>query len=189
MKRFFLLSTLALALLGAGLTPQTSEARERVVHRDGRAVVRVHAGFPIRRALPRVVVRSPNIQLRVSPHVYLPTVHFGARVIRTHPRRDQILWQDSENLSRREGWTEVYLDVNNRGNSLLLDISQGPAQLSFAEVVFENGETRVVDFADRQQRMGLYPLLDFRDGRRVDHVRLVARATGRQSEIGLLMTA
>lgn len=203
MKRFFLLGTLALTLLGSGLAvPSTSEAQPRADHQydrrnddrrggryddRGRASVRVHAGFPLRRVLPRVVLRSPNVELRVSPRIYLPTVSFGARVIR-HPRHDQILWQDSEYLSRREGWTEVYLDVNQRGNSLLLDISNGPAQLSFAEVVFENGESRVVDFRDRQQRIGMYPLLDFRDGRRVDHVRLIARATGRDAEIGLLMT-
>lgn len=100
-----------------------------------------------------------------------------------------MIWEDSESLDRRDGWTEVFLDVDRRGRALYLDISEGSAQVSFAEVVFENGESRVVDFSDRRQRVGLYPLLDFRDGRRVDHVRLIARATGRETEIGVRMAS
>jgi hypothetical protein len=196
MKRLILLGSLALTLLVSGLAPQSTEARDRrdnrdrSYHRGERTVVRVHTGFPIRRTLPQVVIRSPHINLRVSPRLYLPPVVFNARVVRTPPRRDAILWEDSESLDRRDGWTEVFLDVDHRGKALYLDISHGAAQLSFAEVVFENGETRVVDFADRQQRIGLYPLLDFRDGRKVDHVRLVAKASsGRDAEIGLRLVA
>jgi len=189
MRKLILPGTVALTLLVSGLAPRATEARERVVHRGEHTVIRIHPGFPIRRALPHVVVRSPDIDIRVSPRIYLPPVTFNARVVRTPPRRDAILWEDSESLDRRDGWTEVFLDVDHRGKALFLDISEGPAQLSFAEVVFENGESRVVDFADRQQRIGLYPLLDFRDGRKVDHVRLVAKASGRQAEIGLRLVA
>ena len=39
-----------------------------------------------------------------------------------------------------------------------------------------HGETQVVDFNDRVHARGTYELLDFRDGRKVDHVRIVARA-------------
>jgi hypothetical protein len=34
----------------------------------------------------------------------------------------------------------------------------------------------VVDFDDKVFKPGLYTLLDFKDGRKVDHVRVVARA-------------
>lgn len=194
MKRLLLPGSLALAFaLSAFAVPQTAGAKDRdhdrTARRGDRGVVRVHAGFPIRRSLPRVVVRSPHIDVRVSPRLYLPPVVFGARVVTAPPRRADYLWQDSEQLDRRDGWTEVFLDVDRRGRALYLDISDGPAQVSFAEVVFENGESRVVDFRDRQQRMGLYPLLDFRDGRKVDHVRLIARASGRETEIGVRMVA
>jgi len=44
------------------------------------------------------------------------------------------------------------------------------------EVVFENGEAQVIDFNDSTHRKGLYSLLDFKDGRKVDHIRFVAKA-------------
>ena len=77
------------------------------------------------------------------------------------------------------------MDVDRRGNRLMMEIDRGPAQLSFAEVVFENGETQVVDFNDRVLGRGIYPLLDFRDGRKIDHVRLVARAERAATDIRL----
>ena len=57
----------------------------------------------------------------------------------------------------------------------------------FAEVVFENGDTRVVDFNNRTRTEGTYRLIDFADGRRVDHVHMVARATSEQARIGIWM--
>jgi len=52
-------------------------------------------------------------------------------------------------------------------------------------VVFENGETQVIDFNERVHTRGTYSLLDFRDGRKVDHVRVVAKASGEETEITL----
>lgn len=49
--------------------------------------------------------------------------------------------------------------------------------------MFENGEAQVVDFVDRVHRTGVYELLDFRDGRKVDH--LIAKASTQESEITL----
>ena len=57
------------------------------------------------------------------------------------------------------------------------------AQISFAEVVCENGETQVVDFNDRVHAKGVYSLLDFKAGRRVDHVRIVAKAATEETQI------
>ena len=77
------------------------------------------------------------------------------------------------------------MNVDRRGSGMLLQIDRGAAQLSFAEIVFENGDTQVVDFNDAVHRTGTYSLLDFRDGRKVDHVRVVAQATTRETEIRL----
>jgi hypothetical protein len=55
--------------------------------------------------------------------------------------------------------------------------------VSFAEVVFENGETQVVDFGDSTLNTGVYQLLDFRDGRKVDHVRVVAAAGSGEAKL------
>jgi len=143
----------------------------------------IHRGFPIRRALPQVYIRPPHIAIRVTPRVFLPPVVFGAAVT-TLPDGPRA-WQEDETLTRDDDWTEFSLNVNARGSRLLLDITGGPAQVSFAEVVFENGEAQVVDFNDRAQKLGIYNLLDFRDGRRIDHVRLVAKASDEETTIGL----
>jgi hypothetical protein len=45
----------------------------------------------------------------------------------------------------------------------------------------------VVDFNDRVHRPGFYSLLDFADGRKVDHVRLVARAVSADARLALLL--
>ena len=84
-------------------------------------------------------------------------------------------------------WTEISLNADSRGRKLSLELSAGKAQLDWAEVVFENGEAQVVDFAEKTHGPGIYALLDFRDGRRVDHVRMVARAKRDEARIALLM--
>jgi hypothetical protein len=50
----------------------------------------------------------------------------------------------------------------------------GVARLRFAEVAFENGDVQVVDFEEHTRPPGLYRVLDFRDGRQVKTVRLLA---------------
>jgi hypothetical protein len=102
------------------------------------------------------------------------------------PPRERLVWEDGETLSREEGWTEFTLNADSRGEALYLEIL-GKAQLEFAEVVFENGEARVVDFNSRTRGSGVYSLLDFRDGRKVDHVRMVARAKSDEARIVLRM--
>ena len=66
-------------------------------------------------------------------------------------------------------------------------VAGGKVQFDWAEVVFENGDAQVVDFAEKAHGPGLYSLLDFRDGRKVDHVRLVARAKSREARVVLKM--
>jgi hypothetical protein len=179
--------TLALLLLIGALLPlaDTAEAgRVRVVHRGRRTTVTVHRGFPLHRALPPVYVRAPRVAVRVTPRVYLPSVAFAAAVVAL-PAASARTWRDSEVIDRDEGWTEFTLNVDRRGTGLLLEIDRGAAQISFAEIVFENGETQVVDFSDRVHARGVYSLLDFKDGRKVDHVRVVAKADTGSAEIAL----
>ena len=182
MKRALMSLTLLLALLSAS-TPASAAPRVRVVHRGHRAVVRVHTGFPIVRPLPHVYVRPPRVTVRVAPRVFLPAVTFGAVVVASTPAPDTVVWRETEELERDDEWTEFTMNVDQRGRALLLEVTEGPAQISFAEVVFENGEAQVVDFADHQQRAGLYNLLDFKDGRKVDHLRVVAKSVGDEAEI------
>jgi hypothetical protein len=168
---------IAIALLIVTSFLPLADAHARVVRvrpRPARVRVTVRPGFPIRRTLPAVVVR-PGV-VRVAPRAYLAPVAFGAVVVASLPPAGAREWTAAENLEREDGWTDFSLDVDRRGTALLLDIDRGAAQVSFAEVVFENGEAQVVDFNDRNVARGVYSLLDFRDGRKVDHVRVVAKA-------------
>jgi hypothetical protein len=119
----------------------------------------------------------------VAPRLFLPRVGFGAVVVAPGPA--VMTWQASEALERDDEWTEFTMNVDQRGRKLLLEIDQGPAQISFGEVVFENGEAQVIDFDDRVHGTGTYLLLDFKDGRKVDHARLVARATREATKLSL----
>ena len=139
-----------------------------------RTTLVVHEGFPIRRTWPTVVVRSPARPIAVSaPSHYLPATRFASDIYRPAVRATS--WQDADTIWPEYGWVETTLNVDAYGRRLFLSIG-GQAQVAFAEVVFENGEARVVDFGDRNVRSGRYHLMDFPDGRRVDHVRVVARA-------------
>ena len=183
MKGF--VSTLLIALtVAAAASPLQAAAHVRVVHHPNRTVVRVGVGFPVRRPLPHVVVRAPAVAVRVAPRVYLPRVAFTAAVVAA-PVAAAVAWHNAEALNRSEEWTDFTFNIDRRGTGLLLDIQRGPAQVSFAEVVFENGDSQVVDFDDREHKIGVYSLLDFKDGRKVDHVRVVAKANTDGTTVGV----
>jgi hypothetical protein len=185
MKRILALLLVVVAVLPLSTTAEA--ARARVVRRGPRATVVVRPGFPVRRKLPAVYVRAPRAAVRVTPRVYLPGLVFGAAVVSVPVGGGA--WRDSEDLDREDGWTEFTLNVDRRGSGLLLQIDKGSAQISFAEVVFENGEAQVIDFSDQTRAKGTYSLLDFKDGRKVDHVRILAKAVTNSAEIGLHLVA
>ena len=172
---------LTLLLLAAA---SAEAARVRVTHRGHRTRVVVRSGFPLHRTLPHVHVRAPRVAVRVTPRVYVAPVVFRPVVVAA-PAPEHRVWMGSEELVGDEEWTELTMSVDAAGSGLLLQVEDGPARLSFAEVVFENGETQVVDFADEVQRRGVYRLLDFDGRRRVDHVRIVARADRENTAIRL----
>ena len=175
----------ALALIVATVSlSQAEAARVRVRTGPHRTTVVVRTGFPLHRVFPTVVVRPVPV-VRVAPRVYLAPVVFTAAVVASLPPVSARPWNQAEILDREEGWTDFTMNVDRRGSGMLLEIDRGAAQLSFAEIVFENGDTQVVDFNDKVHRTGTYSLLDFRDGRKVDHVRVVAQATTRETEIRL----
>lgn len=183
MKRILVVSLITLI----ALADSALAARARVRRGPGgRVHVTVRKDFPIRRTLPHVVVRPAPV-VRVAPRVYLPPVVFGAVVV-TSAAKVQV-WHESETLEREDGWTDFTKSVDRRGDRLLIEIERGAAQLSFAEVVFENGETQVVDFDDGTHRRGTYNLLEFKAGRRIDHVRVIAKATSNETEITLRLVS
>lgn len=180
MKRALAIAFAAVIVLSAAFE---ADARVVRVRRGpaGRVRVTTRPGFPIRRTLPTVVVRGGVV--RVAPRVYLGPVAFTAVALASLPPANVRVWTASEDLDREDGWTDLMMDVDRRGTRLVLEVDEGPAQISFAEVVFENGEAQVVDFDDKVHGQGAYTLLDFKDGRKVDHVRVVARAQRNETEI------
>ncbi len=157
-----------------------------VVHGGhARTVVVVRRGFPISRSMPMVVVRPARTRVMVTPGVFLAPVLWMAAIASLPPHAPMV-WEDSESLSRDDNWTDFTLNVNDRGRKLYLEI-QGWAQLNFAEVVFANGETQVVDFRECDRGAGTYSVLDFKDGRKVSHVRMVARARADGTKLVLKM--
>ncbi len=182
MKRTITIAILAAAIFSIANVGEGARHPRRV--RTTRVRVTVRPGFPIRRTLPNVVVR-PAPLVRVAPRVYLSPVVFGAVVIASLPAANLRVWSADEDLDREDGWTDFTMNIDKRGNRLLLQIEKGAAQISFAEVVFESGETQVVDFNDKIHRRGIYSLLDFQNGRKVDHVRVVAKAAGDSARITL----
>jgi hypothetical protein len=189
MKR--VVTLLLLAILGLQAVEPAFAAR-RVVVRKGRhhrTVVVVHRGWPLRRPARVVVVRPARVAVRVRPAVYLPVAVWTGVVVAAaaSPAHDVLVWEDGETIARDEDWTELTLNADSRGTNLWVQVAAGRAQFDWAEVVFENGDARVVDMKEWTRGPGLYHLLDFKDGRKVDHVRLVARAKTDEARIVLKM--
>jgi hypothetical protein len=182
MKRLALIVLVAAASLQV-LTPLAEARPARVVHKGprGRTTVVVHRSFPIRRALPVVVVRPPRAAVVVTPGVYLAPLVWRPAVV-TLPAKTDLVWEDAETLTKDDDWTDFTLNVNNTGRRLFIKI-EGTAQLNFAEVVFANGDAQVVDFDEKVNGAGVYSLLDFADGRKVAYVRMVARAKTDEARI------
>ena len=166
-----------------------------------RRPVVIHPGRPLTRPPRPVIVRPPrvSVRVRIEPRVFLPPIVFGGVVVSHRYERgyrygterwysrDNLVWQDSETLYREDDWTEFTLDCNVRGAKIWFEVLEGRVQADWAEVVFVNGEVQVVEFPERTLGPGLYELLDFRDGRRVDYVRIVAQATSREARLTLWM--
>lgn len=182
MKRLALIALLTLMSLQI-LGPSAEARPARVVHKSprGRTTVVVHRSFPIRRHLPTVVVRPPRAAVVVTPGVYLAPLVWKPAIV-TLPAGTDLVWEDAETLNKDDDWTEFTLNVNNTGRRMFLKI-EGTAQLNFAEVVFANGDAQVVDFDEKVRGAGVYSLLDFADGRKVAHVRMVARAKTDEARI------
>jgi len=187
MKR--LLPLLLVLGLGVALAEPASARRVVVVHKGPhRTAVVVHRGWPLARPARVVVVHPSVVAVRVEPRVYLRPVLWTpatAAVVASHPVADALSWMDNALLVKDEDWTEVTFNISRRGTKLWYEVANGKVQADWAEVVFLNGESQVVDFAEHTQDPGLYPLLGFGRGRIVDHVRMVARSKTDDARVAL----
>lgn len=177
---------LILALFGIQALGTSAGADQRR-RRPRRAVVVVHKGFPIHRALRHVVVHPIRRPYRVAPRVFLPLVTWAGVATTVVVGSDLLVWEDGENLLQEEDWAEFSLNCENTGTKLWLQVVSGRVRFDWAEVVFENGEAQVVEMQEYIRDPGLYLLHDFANGRLVDHVRIVARAETPEARVVLKM--
>jgi hypothetical protein len=192
MKRLVFASvvTVMLATVLFSAVDLSAQRRRRVVVRRApvrRTTIVVRPGHPIRRVLPRtVVVRPARTTVVVGrPLVWLTPIVWRPAVV-TLPPRERLLWEESEAIGKDEEWVDCNFGVDKRGGALYLEI-EGAAQLNFAEVTFENGDVQVVDFEEKDQRAGVYQVLDFSDGRIVKTVRVLAKSTADESILTLYL--
>lgn len=165
-------------------TPAAADQRRKPRRRT---TVVVHRGFPLHRAPRRVVIHPILRPYRVAPRIFLPVVAWTGVIIPVVPGSDLLVWEDGENLFQEEDWTEFTLNCQNTGTKLWIEIVSGQVQFDWAEVVFGNGEAQVVEMKEFVRDPGYYLLLDFANGRMVDHVRTIARAGTPEARIVLKM--
>ena len=176
-----------------------------------RAPVVTYPGWPLKVAPRPVIVRPPQVDVRplVPPQMFLPPVVFGGVVVgNRHERRDDrgrdrgrdrsrdrgygysrdsLVWQDHVSLYAKDDWTEFSLGCNALGAKLWYEVLVGRVQADWAEVVYENGEAQVVEFPKHTLGPGMYVLLNIGEGRRVDHIRMVAKTTSHEARLRLWM--
>jgi hypothetical protein len=193
-----ILTFVGLAIVMFALMPTVYVAgqRRRVVVRRPEVVrhpvvhttLVVHRGHPIRRALPGTVIVRPAHKTVIvgAPLVFLPPLTWTVRAV-SLPSRDRLVWQDSEQINRDEGWVDTSFGIDSSGNALILGVN-GVTQLNFAEVTFANGNVQVVDFNERTHGDGIYKLLDFADGRHVSTVRILAKSQSDNTRLAVYLS-
>lgn len=170
---------------------QKSEERRRghELRGPGRSEVELFKGWPLKRSAHVVLVRAPKRKVNIQPKSYLATVEPGRRYAMkgAAPARVNVLWEDSLRLSKDDHWTQLTLPAGTRGTRLWLDLRGGKAKLDWAEIVYDNADAHVVDFRERTLAPGLYSILDPRAPRVVSHVRMVARAMSKPTNVKLML--
>jgi len=130
----------------------------------------------IRRSVTRtVVVRPARTRVICESAANLTCPSSGSAPLPWYRSPRAIALYGRTPKRRNDDWVDMNFGVDQRGDALLLAID-GRARLDFAEVEFENGQAQVVDFNEGTHSSGLYPLLNFADGRRVMNVRLLAKS-------------
>jgi hypothetical protein len=100
------------------------------------------------------------------------------------PWPGDVTWQDSQRLDDPMMWAETDFDVNGSGENLVLAVD-GDVALDWAQIVFSDGETEVVDFRNSRTSTGSYGLWNWGENRQVDHIRVMARPVVPGSSVGV----
>jgi hypothetical protein len=120
----------------------------------------------------------------VESRPYLAPVTVDSLVVTPPLPPTNEAWEGTEEVTS-DRWTEFTLAVGTTGAHLYLGVDGAAAQISVAEVVFDNGDSQVIDCNDQVVPPGLYSLIDLTSARKIDHIRVVARADTAASDITL----
>jgi hypothetical protein len=122
----------------------------------------------------------------VESRPYLAPVTVDSLVVTPALPLEQDEWHGAKEVASDQ-WTDFSLAVGLTGTYLYLGVDGAAAQISVAEVVFDNGDSEVIDCCDQTVQPGMYSLAELTGGRKVDHIRIVARADTSTSDITLRM--
>jgi hypothetical protein len=184
-RRLFVSVLFILAALYA-LTPRAEAHKATGKPAGPKAVaLALPESWPIESGVKAAIVHPARTEIDVTASSYLSPVPFSGAAVAaaSAPTRDVIAWEDGETLLKREDWTQFTLGCNARGERLWLEIPSGKVQFEWAEVVFQTGQSQVVQFTDKVQTPGLFTLLDVTSGKIVDHVRVLARAKSDEAKV------
>jgi hypothetical protein len=168
-------------------TAAMGQRRRAVVVRRPHTTLVVRRGHPIHRVLPAAVIVHPArvaVAMR-APLLFLPALAWTAAVV-TLPPRERLVWQDTEAITKDEGWVDTNFGIDGVGDALFLDIN-GKAKLNFAEVTFANGNVQVVDFNEKTHKSGIYKLLDFNGDRHVMTVRILTKSESDSTRLAVYL--
>lgn len=107
----------------------------------------------------------------------------GARY--SPPRTRNFAWEQSKDLSYRDGVSEIELWADARATQAWLEVVDGAVQFESAEVVFKDGTRLPISMGGQTCARGYYPLADFQGWQDVSRVILQARSVTPGARVGL----
>jgi len=101
------------------------------------------------------------------------------------PNTRSFTWEQSKDLSYRDGMSEVELWADANATQAWLEVVDGAVQFDRAEVIFRDGTRMPVDMHGLTRARGFYPLANFGGWREVSRVVVDARSVTPGARLGL----
>jgi len=115
---------------------------------------------------------------------YMYTVSWSGQGY-TRPRTRNFTWEQSKDLSYRDGLSEIEMWANAKATQAWLEVVDGAVEFERAEVIFNDGTRLPIDMGGMTRPRGFYPLADFRGWRDVSRVVVLAHSVTPGARLGL----
>jgi hypothetical protein len=129
------------------------------------------------------VTAAPHVTI-VESRPYLSPVTVDSLVVTPALPLENDAWEGTKEVASDQ-WTDFTLLVGVTGTHLYLGVDGAAVQISSAEIVFDNGDSQVIDCCDQTVQPGMYSLFELTGGPKVDHIHVVARAETQTSDLTL----